>query len=76
MDKLTICNNYLYLCGQVISLMICLVLSQKICVDCASMFIFEVNVHVCRNGARRDRVDLSISTDTKEMRIHKPASTS
>jgi hypothetical protein len=41
MDKLTFCNNYLHLCGQVISLKMS-VLSQKICV---------LIVPVCRNGS-------------------------
>jgi hypothetical protein len=66
MDKLTFCNNYLYSCGQVISLMMS-VLSQKICV---------LIVPVCRNESNERWIELELSmrTDSKETMINKPPS--
>jgi hypothetical protein len=46
MDKLTFCNNYIYSCGQVISLMM-YVLSLKICV----LIVHDVEMEAMRDGS-------------------------
>jgi hypothetical protein len=47
--QVNLCNNYLYFCGQVMSLMMS-VLSQKICV---------LIVLVCRNGSNVRWIELT-----------------
>ena len=64
------------LSGQVIFIYV-----EKLSLFCLKRYVlivlvcfFEINLPICRNGARRDSADLSILTDTKETWIHKHAS--
>jgi hypothetical protein len=72
MDKLTFCNNYIYSCGQVIFFFMDK-LSLLWCLFCLKRYVCCLCLHV-EMEAMRDRVDLSMRTDSKETRIHKPPS--
>jgi hypothetical protein len=72
MDKLTFCNNYLYSCGQVIFIFVDK-LSLLWCLLCLKRYVCSLCLYV-EMEAMRDQVDLSMWTDSKETRIHKPLS--
>jgi hypothetical protein len=72
MDKLPFCNNYLYSCGQVIFIFVDK-LSLLWCLFCLKRHMCWLCMYV-EMEAMRDWADLSMKTDSKEMRIHKPPS--
>jgi hypothetical protein len=72
MDKLTFCNNYLYSCGQVIFMFVDK-LSLLWCLFCFRRYVCWLCLYV-EMKAMRDRVDLSMRTDSKETMINKPPS--
>jgi hypothetical protein len=72
MDKLTFCTNYLYSCGQVIFIFVDK-LSLLRCLFCLKRYVCWLCLYV-EVEAMRDQVDLSMRTDSKETRIHKPPS--